>query len=279
MWKQAIELLGLGSAAGFAATTYGIFHVLDKAASDAAKSAISQWLHRNIISRDEFQRIILGLFDRLYGSPLLSVRTFLRSSIISLLVWFSAAIFATEMTGEMWHRLSAILSNITTKSTYLAILVTLFRNVTSDYICLFPIKKYLSDSSGHSLLSIVGFPVLITVIVVLIMNALITIVYDIAMGYTIEESLRFPIIIYEHYLELQESPDSYIMLFSAMLVMLWLPLFALSIGIIRIIGALLRAALWIEWFVKRGNEHPLRVVGVVAAALVFVVVSAGQLPR
>jgi hypothetical protein len=46
-----------------------------------------------------------------------------------------------------------------------------------------------------------------------------------------------------------------------------LPFFALSVGVLKLLNYLLRAANTAQWFLKRGKDHPLEVVGFVAAPL------------
>ena len=57
----------------------------------------------------------------------------------------------------------------------------------------------------------------------------------------------------------------------ALLVLVWLPL--LGIGVIgtRALRALLRTVRWAQWFIKQGNQRPLEAIGLVAAAVVFVI--------
>jgi len=42
-----------------------------------------------------------------------------------------------------------------------------------------------------------------------------------------------------------------------------------AIGV-RLLYPIFRAIEWAEWFLKQGNRHPLRAIGMVAAVLVFV---------
>jgi hypothetical protein len=48
-----------------------------------------------------------------------------------------------------------------------------------------------------------------------------------------------------------------------------LPFFALSVGVLKLLNYLLRAANTAQWFLKRGKDHPLEAVGFVAAPLMF----------
>jgi hypothetical protein len=56
---------------------------------------------------------------------------------------------------------------------------------------------------------------------------------------------------------------------SALVIHLWLPLFAFSSLAVRFVYLLLRAAEWAEWFLKQGDAHPLKTIGIVATIIVF----------
>jgi hypothetical protein len=56
---------------------------------------------------------------------------------------------------------------------------------------------------------------------------------------------------------------------AAMIVHLWLPLFAICVIGLRLLNYIFVAAGWAQWFIKQGRYHPLDAVGYVAAILVF----------
>jgi hypothetical protein len=55
-----------------------------------------------------------------------------------------------------------------------------------------------------------------------------------------------------------------------MVVFLWLPLFALGIFVVRAFAPLSWAVEKARWFLKDGEEHPLKAVGYIAGLFVFV---------
>jgi hypothetical protein len=61
------------------------------------------------------------------------------------------------------------------------------------------------------------------------------------------------------------------MTISALIVHLWLPLFAACIIILKIANYFLLATQQTQWFLRRGKEHPLDALGFVAAAIVFLI--------
>ena len=55
----------------------------------------------------------------------------------------------------------------------------------------------------------------------------------------------------------------------AFIIHLWLPLFALSSLVVQLIFWIFRAGEWAQWFLKQGDAHPLRAIGIVATIIVF----------
>jgi hypothetical protein len=47
---------------------------------------------------------------------------------------------------------------------------------------------------------------------------------------------------------------------------LWLHLFALSSVVVRLMYLILRAVEWAQWFLKQGDAHPLKAIGIVATS-------------
>ena len=66
------------------------------------------------------------------------------------------------------------------------------------------------------------------------------------------------------------------LMLAAFVVHLWLPLFAVCVVFLRALNYLRLAVGGVQWFVKKGREHPLDAIGYVAAGLVFVITVAIQ---
>ena len=62
----------------------------------------------------------------------------------------------------------------------------------------------------------------------------------------------------------------------ALAVFIWLPLFALGILIARLLTPLSLIVGRTQWFLKDGEEHPLKAIGYVAAVVVFLCAVAGR---
>jgi hypothetical protein len=87
MEKEFFDLLGLGVPFYLGAATYGVFAWLDSNASDEATKVISSWLHGRSHNKPDLGNLIISAFDRIYTSPLLTLRAFRRSAVISTIIW------------------------------------------------------------------------------------------------------------------------------------------------------------------------------------------------
>ena len=81
---ELFKLLGFSTPFIYAAATYALFHWLDANASDEGKAAISRLLDLKDYDSKQVSAAFVEVFDRLYSSPLLDTRAFLRSSVITL---------------------------------------------------------------------------------------------------------------------------------------------------------------------------------------------------
>ena len=88
-------------------------------------------------------------------------------------------------------------------------------------------------------------------------------------------SIQFMI---HNWLLLVTSDDVFLSL-PALAVHLWLPLFGFGLLCVNGLNYLLRAIGIMQWFLKRGNDHPLDAVGWVLGAIVFVGTGILQLVR
>ena len=84
-----LKLLGFGQPVLYAAATFGFFHWLDRKASGAAKKAIAGWFKPLEYDGKAVRAALVEAFDRIYGAPLLSWRSFGRSAVISVILTFA----------------------------------------------------------------------------------------------------------------------------------------------------------------------------------------------
>jgi len=138
----------------------------------------------------------------------------------------------------------------------------------SDYIMLFPVRKFLSINTNIILILTVSF-----LIVCLCFAAILSVV-DITVAWleydlSLSEAFWSVVKLWVAILSLNMIFSVYIGMLPAILVFLWLPLLALSMLILRLLNWLFRATAWFQWFLKQGKQHPLQAIGTVAAILVF----------
>lgn len=60
---------------------------------------------------------------------------------------------------------------------------------------------------------------------------------------------------------------------TALLVHLWLPAFALGALILRVLKPFFNTVKWMQWFIKRGVDHPFEAVGLTVAIFNFFAVA------
>jgi hypothetical protein len=73
-----------------------------------------------------------------------------------------------------------------------------------------------------------------------------------------------------------EQPEHLLTLFPAFLVHFWLLLFAFGAVGVRFLSSVFRLVKRAQWFLKQGDRHPLRAIGMVAAVLVFAGAAIGK---
>ena len=72
------------------------------------------------------------------------------------------------------------------------------------------------------------------------------------------------------------DPHRFLGWISAFLVNFWLVLFVLGALAVRVLWPVFHAINWTQWFLKQGNRHPLRAIGLVAAGVMFAGAAIGK---
>jgi hypothetical protein len=83
LFANAAQYIGLRAPFAAALLVYCLFKFLDRKASGAAKEAITAWIKGERYKQIDLKAAVVEGFDNLYGTPLRSVRSFLRSATIS----------------------------------------------------------------------------------------------------------------------------------------------------------------------------------------------------
>jgi len=266
--KDIFAAIGLGTPFYFAAVTYCFFFWLDRNASAQASRAISGWLEGHPNARIDTRQGVIDMFDHLYTSPLIRVRAFVRSCCVSLAVslavWISYFLFYRRL--NLRYITSADLKTITNGWEFMIAIIF------SDYISLFAVRKFLNLAGKRLLISLIGSTLIGACIVATCLTINIVLWYHFNSNFSIDlmnmlwALSYFPLVIVDSVYIGHTNP--YVV--AALLVHLWLPLFAIGASGVRLLYLIFRAVEWSQWFLKQSNQHPLRAIGMVAGSLVFV---------
>jgi hypothetical protein len=262
----------------YAALTYGFFLWLDKKASGPARKAISGWLMRRDYDEAAVRVAILEVFDQVYTRPLLTWRASRRSALITVCV---TATIIYQFAPSMFYIHApyilplptadlSFIERIAFGSRIVSLLAILVTSVISDYVALFFVRSRLDNNRTTTFAALMIGP---------------------GMGLAFV-SFCFVVRAYGEFLFYEVNGLADLTLFvpllktitlssavfsaGALLVHMWLPLFALCVGLLKGLNYLLLAANTAQWFLKRGKVHPLEAVGFVAAPLMFFCAAAVQ---
>jgi hypothetical protein len=259
--KDVLEAVGLGTPFIFAAATYGFFYWLDRNASAQATRAISAWFKGQPHKRIDVRGSIVAAFDRIYTSPLWHLKAFWRSSVLSFGICMAYIVLLYPLFTGRYLRI---------KPEYLFALIIVFIIVIiSDYISLFFVRRYLSVTERGLITSL--FLSLITGSIVIAIS------FGIGSALYFAHFLKYGIVTYFSVLAVDLFAEFYTgrgiieFMYPALLVQLWLLLFATGALVVRLLYAIFHAIDWAQWFLKQGDRHPLRAIGLVAGGLTFAV--------
>jgi hypothetical protein len=270
------ELLGLGVPLSLGATTYGVFAWLDSNASDEATKVISSWLHGRSHNKPDLGNLIINAFDRIYTSPLLTFRAFRRSATISMLMWL-LGYFIPFCIGFLFfpehNEFHRIMEGLSLIDLFVGLILTLPFIILSDYISLFFVRTFLSLARVHPVIASIGAFIIGVGIILAIFGLLGTALAPLWIVDSDKEILDvapdFVINLRIDYILLGGLGSPLGILSPALIIHLWLPLFALSSLAARLVFPMFRAAEKAQWFLKQGDTHPLKAIGVVATIIVF----------
>jgi hypothetical protein len=222
---------------------------------------------------------LVEVFDRIYTYPLLSRRALFRSLLFTTVV---SAIFVFETTDFSVLSIDVKLgAEVLLELVFLPLLF----NVFTDYLSLFVIRPVLSLSGKRPVGALV-FGAAIGAATVWAVNLMQVFCIDffLCMNDVNAASIIFGVSTQPDALKCVGTAFRELHLWSATLyfvtpalvVFIWLPLFALGILIVRLWTPLSWAVGTTQWFLKEGKEHPLKAIGYVAAVVVFIVAAAGR---
>jgi TIR domain len=163
------DILGLAVPFYLAIVTYSAFNGLDGIASDQATEVISSWLQGRSQRKPDLGKLIVNAFDRIYTLPLLSLRAFRRSTVISMIAWLLVFFIPWIIYQSRYYNYSLLgtaRSFWGNKSFLPDIALNLTVLVVADYMSLFFVRRFLNSAQQHPILasfasSLVGFMVVI----------------------------------------------------------------------------------------------------------------------
>lgn len=262
-----IKFLDLGAPIYYPVVIWFLFSWLDKRVSRQANVALGNWLSSREYNSADSARAVVEVFDRIYSKPLLSWHALLRSFIISIIVTCLVVFHLYSMTFIF------MFTGCCEVGSQFALQIA--TNAVADYLALFGIRAVLSGPLNPLLSLLVG-PIIGVFFVLTV--------------YTISDVARFsyltatfrPIYFIEGFMDWAttlvprlsgESFSSTTAIFlGAVAVYVWLPLFALSVIILRGLNWVRRVIALGQWFLRDGRKHPLQAIGLVAATATFGVV-------
>src|ERR1700733_8389338 len=269
MEEKLFDLLGLGVPFYLGAATYAVFAWLDSNASGEETKLISPWLHGRPQHKPDLGNLIISAFDRIYTSPLLSFRAFRRSAVISSVIWF--LLFFVPWLFNYWGSGYTSIPELRSSRTFGALnfVGDLTMILLTDYGSLLLVRQFLRLAQRRpisvSILSaIVGLSVAMISFTIIIALSVIVI-------YLLDPALFTHTVRFEDMLDLLllVLPVFFVVMRPAFIIHLWLPLFALSSLAAKLIFWIFSAVEWAQWFLKQGDAHPFKAIGVVATIIVF----------
>jgi len=265
-----LKVLGLSTPAIYAAGTYGLFHWLDEKSSDEAKSTISKLLQPKDYDPFAISATLVEIFNRIYTPHLLSWSAFWRSALFTMCMFaiFLYEIYHGHKSNVDWSIVQMALGGDVQIVASLGF--TAATNVISDYLSLFVVKHLLMTTKGKPLLALCAGP-LSGISIVLLFNVVSNAALSLYLLILLRDewSQGYLALLYENIRGNIVNPEWLGLSVSALIVHLWLPLFSISVGVLRLLNYLRQAVGWTQWFLKEGDRHPFEAIGYVAAIIVF----------
>lgn len=244
----------------YAVTVFQLFRWLDREASEEARVSVSSWLQSKEYDTNAVGSATIEMFDRVYTPHLLSWNAFLRSALYTTCLTI-IVLFETYRgdNGEL-YRLVHPLDADAFYNELASFGTSIIPNIVTDYFSLFAVKRLLISTKDRPLVALWIGPlvgILIVGVVNLVINdALLALYFWWGSGdnyfYVLKGVISYNFTV----------PEWRDLLAAACVVHLWLPLFAVSAG-------LLRAVSWLQWFFRDGQQHPYEVIGYLSAAIVL----------
>src|SRR5580704_16626956 len=137
-WNQIGQTLHLGGTIAAVVAIYSLFKFLDGKASASANKTLLAWLRGEEYRRLDLRNVVVSAFDSLYGAPLLRVRSFLRSAVLSVCAYLIYLMFEVAVITKAFG-----FEYVLTTLIVVFMLVLPFV-ILADYISLFIVRRCLT---------------------------------------------------------------------------------------------------------------------------------------
>ena len=259
---KLLEHLGYATPLLYATTAYGVFAWLDNHASDEAKAALANTMKLQNLGSQRIASALVEVFDGLYTHPLFRWRAFGRSVLYTVVV---SVVFLIEINRPAmpWSEFKTYFDH---PVVFVALAMFFATNALTDYISLFIIRPWLNFCGAKPVFALLTG----TLLGALVVNfgALLRLRVLYAMALAMFGISQWSVILANVKAVLS---GTFLLALPAVVMFAWLPLFASGIVASRIFGGFSWIIGKAQWALKDGKEHPLKVVGYVAAAIVFFV--------
>jgi hypothetical protein len=262
---QLLKWVGFWPPFMYGAVVFSLFWMLDRQAAPQARKVISNWFAGAKYDKADAAAVILYVFDGLYTHPLWRPSAIFRSLLISVAATILISLQIYPMIRTFFIASPEVRLLFTTQT---------FANVFADYISLFFIRRWLILGGTRPLFALSTAPIIGVFIVAVCYDIRDVIDFSLTTG---TFHLRYFLEDFDDWLVfLSHRGTRRAFLIPALVVHLWLPLFAFGIVVAKFLNSVRAAGRFSQWFFVQGQEHPLRSIGYIAGAMTFVMVAIGM---
>jgi hypothetical protein len=258
-------LFDLGLPIAYAWGILRLFRWADDDLPDDKKDALLRLISAKDYEPEKVASAILFVFDWVYTTPLLSLRAFVRSALLTLIISI-IYIHETRWFDHVEFHLDDVIETFSAP-----LIVSIF----SDYVTLFVIRSWLRVAVRRPIValissSLVAFVALLVGIILRLVALLIEpLAYD-AIVMLIYSTLKASNFSLAFHMILQQIFMPVTLFVPAILVFAWLPMFGCGLLLMRTLNSISPIVLTTQSSFKSAKDRPLLAVGYVAAAMVFV---------
>jgi hypothetical protein len=230
---------------------------LDRSISDEANAILRKITGPKMPDINMIRFIAIDLFDTLYGTPLFSLRSFLVSAIMTIII--------TPLVVYHLYYMTFYFMNCEQCGVGFNFYTIMIANIFSDYLSLFAIRRFLRSRISPYISMLLG-PLVGALIILSIYTFVDVFRYSWETGtfhpfYFIEGAQWWLSVLSRFSLT-----SMTVIFLGAFVVQLWLPLVAIIAGIAKLFIVILTPT---QWLIKDGYDRPLKAMSYVGAFIAF----------